>query len=147
MNIFKRFKKSPDVNELDEKATALADIGALDEAMKLFQDEERICREQGDNQRVETSIINQARILDARNDVDGVISVYKKMENFCREVNDKGALSVALMNQAKYMNLRSPNKDALALADEAYRLAEECGQLGLPEALDEIRTKIIDHWK
>ncbi len=119
------------------------DRGDLDGAMALHKEEERLCRELGDRLRLQGSLGNQALILRARGDLDGAMALHKEAERLCREVGDRHGLAISLVNQAAILGLRMNQPQlALPLADEAYRLASECGYAPLAQQIESTRTKI-----
>jgi len=130
---------------LGNQANILADRGDLDEAMKIHKEEERICRELGNKAGLQRSLGNQATILQDRGDLDEAMKLHKEEERICRELGNPEGLAYSLANQALLMSdkLNRP-KDALPLAEEAYRLASEHGYATLAQQvkgiLDSIRA-------
>ena len=128
---------------LGNQALILSDRGDLDGAMALHKEEERICRELGDKAGLQASLGNQALILYARGDLDGAMALLKEQERNCRELGDKEGLAISLINQASILDIEmdQPGK-AIPLADEAYRLATECGYTSLAKQIESIRSQI-----
>ncbi|MCX6844512.1 MAG: tetratricopeptide repeat protein [candidate division WOR-3 bacterium] len=132
---------------LNGQALILRARGDLDGAMKLHKEQERICRELGNKDGLQASLGNQALVLQARGDLDGAMKLHKEQERICRELGSKYGLATSLTNQAWMMseNLNRP-REALPLAEEAYRLASEHGYATLAQQvkgiLDSIRAKL-----
>jgi tetratricopeptide (TPR) repeat protein len=102
--------------------------GDLDGAMSLHKEKERICRELGSKAGLQASLGNQALILRARGDLDGAMALLKEEERLCRELGNKEGLAISLANQASVLasGMGRP-REALPLAEEAYRLATQHG--------------------
>jgi tetratricopeptide (TPR) repeat protein len=128
---------------LSSQGDILQTRGDLDGAMAMFKEQERICRELGLKDGLQLSLGNQGNILKKRVDLDGAMALYKEQERICRELGNKESLADLLMNQASILGLSGNQaKEALFLADEAYRLAAEHGYAALTKQIEEIRAKI-----
>ena len=125
------------------QANILKDLGDLDGAMALYKEAERICRELGDKTELQGLLNNQAIILQVRGDLEGAMALYKEAERICRELGNNESLATSLINQAVTLMQRgNQTKDALPLADEAYRLAAEHGYVALAKQIERNRAKI-----
>ena len=114
--------------------------------MALHKEQERICRELGNKAGLQASLGNQALILKARGDLEGAMALHKEQERICRELGDKAGLAISLINQASILGQKgNQTKDALSLADKAYRLASEYGYIVLAKQIEDIRSKIRGH--
>ncbi len=118
--------------------------GELDEAMRLLKEQERICRELGNKHGLQASLGDQALILKARGELDEAMRLHKEQERICRELGTVDGLARSLANQALLLaeNVGRP-RQALPLAEEAYRLATEHGLTALAgqikPILDDVR--------
>ena len=128
---------------LGNQANILKARGDLDGAMSLYKEAERICRELGNKEGLQRTLGNLANILKDRGDLDGAMALHKEKERICRELGNKEHLAISLINQASILGLRwNQTKDALTLADEAYRLATEHGYVALAKQIEGIRAQI-----
>jgi len=84
--------------------------GDLDGAMRLHQEEERLCRELGNKDGLSRTLGNQALILKARGDLAGAMALHQEEERLCRELGNKNGLAIALINQA--FSIGSKNESA-----------------------------------
>ncbi len=55
---------------LGNQANILSDPGVLEEALILYREEEKICRELGNNENLAISFLNQALITSEKNEPD-----------------------------------------------------------------------------
>jgi len=120
--------------------------GDLDGAMVLFKEQERLCRELGNKDGLALFLGDQANILYARGDLDGAMVLYKEQERLCKELGNKDGLSRSLINQANLLSEKMNRpREALPLAEEAYRLATDHGLTALAgqikPILDAVRAK------
>ena len=128
---------------LGNQGNILRDRGDLDGAMTLHKEEERICRELGLKSGMQASLGSQALILKDRGDLDGAMALLKEKERICRELGLKEGLATSLINQASILGLSGIQaKEALFLADEAYRTAAEHGYVTLTKQIEGDRAKI-----
>ncbi|MBI3797858.1 MAG: DUF4062 domain-containing protein [Deltaproteobacteria bacterium] len=128
---------------LGNQALILQDRGDLDGAWALHKEEERLCRELGDKAGLYATLGNQALILRARGDLDGAWALLKEQERLCRELGDPNGLATSLANQAFLLARdRSRPREALPLAEEAYRLATNHGLTALARQIEGILTQV-----
>jgi len=100
----------------------------------LHQEEERICRERGDQAALAVSLGNHAYILEDRDDLVGAMAMRKEGERLCREVELFDGLVRSLTNQAVlHAGRMGRPAEAVPLAEEAYRLAIEHGLVALAD--------------
>jgi tetratricopeptide (TPR) repeat protein len=128
---------------LSNQGVILKDRGDLEGAMVLHKEVERLCRELGDKAGLCRTLCNQAVILCGRGDLQGAMLLHKEAECLCRELGDTELLATSLANQASILGagLNQP-REALALADEAYRLAADCGYASLVQQIEAIRAAV-----
>lgn len=132
---------------LGNQAIAVYERGSTDEALSLWKQQEAICRGCGFKDGLQRSIGNQAMVLEARKEYKGALSLLEEKERICRETNNAGSLAISLCNQslllAKYMGR---GKEALPLAEEAYRICIRCrlATIGktVKETLDSVRASV-----
>jgi len=81
---------------LGGQANILYARGDLDDAMALYKEQVRICRELGNKDGLQASLGNQALILRTRGDLDGAMELLKEEERICRELGNKDGLQRTL---------------------------------------------------
>ncbi len=117
---------------LGRQAAILKKHGDLDGAMALHKEQERICSELGDPAGLRRSLEGQAVILEARGDLDGALALRKEQERICRESGDMEGLARSLTNRAILLGqVMGRPREALPLAEEAFRLASQHGLAAL----------------
>ena len=128
---------------LCNQALIHADRGEPDRAMDLHRQEEQICQELGNKDSLQRSLGNQALILKARGELDRAMELHRQKEQICRELGNKESLARSLANQAHLLawSKRQP-QDALPLAEQALRIAEEHGYSTLAQQIRSIRDGI-----
>ena len=117
---------------LGNKAHSLYLHGNLDDAMKLYKEAARICRESGNRYELSVSLGNQALILYSLDDLDGAISLHKEEERLYRELGDKDGLQNSLGNQAIVFYTKGNLERAIALHKEQEGI---CRIFGIKEGL------------
>jgi tetratricopeptide (TPR) repeat protein len=132
---------------LGNQALILMARGDLDGAMALHKEEERLCHELGHKDGLEASLGNQALILRAWGRLDEAMALHKEEERLCRELGDPVGLALSLANQASLLaGPMGKAREALPLAEEAYRLAVDHGLTVLAQQvkqiLDYVRSKL-----
>jgi len=103
------------------------DLGDLDGAMKLYREQERICRELDNKAGLLASLGNQALILKIRGYPYDAMKLYKEVELMCRELDNKDGLWRTLGNQAPILKARGDLDDALKLLKEQECICRELG--------------------
>jgi hypothetical protein len=114
----------------------------LDGALKLYREQELICREllargnKSANSEVftrdirkslETSVAGQAAILCARGDLVRAMLLFKQQESLCREIGNNKGVSSALSGQASIHYAQGDLKRALILLENYERACREIG--------------------
>ncbi len=120
------------------QALILVAKGDYNRAMKLLKANERICRELGDKVGVATSFGNQALVLEALGDIDGTMKLLKEQERICVELGEPEGLARSKINQATLFVEQSRFIDALPLAEEAFKIAQEHGLAALLKQIEPI---------
>lgn len=109
----------------------------LDDALRHFQQAERLFRELDDKVGLSASLVSQslsqAMILRARGDSDGALRLLEEAERRCRDLADKRRLMANLGHQALILVDRHDVQKAMKLLDEVEDLAAECGLRPLAE--------------
>ena len=132
---------------LYNQAEILQTWGELDGAMALFKEQERTCRLMGYKDDLQTALSGQADVLKTRGDLVGAMELLREVEGVCRELGKPDDLAASLASQAELLSrdLRRL-REALPLAEEAYRLASDHGYVRRAQkvkpVLDSIRTKL-----
>ncbi|MGD0736657.1 MAG: ATP-binding protein [Terracidiphilus sp.] len=114
----------------------------LDGALKLYREQEQICREllapgnrsansedftSDIRKGLQISLAGQAAILYSRGDLKGAMGLYKQQESLCRELGNNKGTSSALAGQASILYARGDFKGALTLLQDYER---ECREIG-----------------
>ncbi len=130
-SLTERFRKSGNMNNYQKSLGAQAIIlyarGELDEAMKLYKEQERICMELFNINSLQLSLGNQANIFYARGEIDEAMKLYKKQERICKDLGDKDNLQASLGNQALILYARGELDEAMKLHKEQERICRELG--------------------
>ncbi len=100
--------------------------GDLEEAMALWKEQERICRELGELAGLAASLSNQAVILRDR-DLDAAMTLLTESQHISRELGDKAGLANSLVNQGLILQARGDLEGAMALYREGERISRELG--------------------
>jgi tetratricopeptide (TPR) repeat protein len=116
---------------LANRANALLARGELAGAMALYKEQEEICRKLDYLAGLQVSLGNQGVILKRQGDLPGAMLLHKEEEGICRQLGDPEALATSLANQASLLGQMGRQREALPLAEEAYRLANQHGLTSL----------------
>jgi tetratricopeptide (TPR) repeat protein len=120
----------------NELAYLYQSLGDIDRAMALLKEQERIARQLGNLNDLQTSLGNQALILKARGDLDGAMALLKEQERICRPLGKLNELQTSLGNQALILQDRGDLDGAMALLKEQERICRPLGNLdGLSRTL------------
>jgi tetratricopeptide (TPR) repeat protein len=130
-HITERARKAGDLRKLQmalgNQGVSLIDLGSLDEAMKLFKEEERICVELGDMNVLKNSLGNQANILRTRGDMEGAMALQKRKERICLELDDQESLAGAYNDEAIILDDQGDFRGALALYQKGEQIYRRLG--------------------
>ena len=122
---------------LSGQANILYYRGELDDAQRLFEETERLCRELGNKDGLAGSLNAQGLILYSRGDLDGAMVLLKEDEVLCRESGNKRSLRIALNSQAMLLDVRGDWDGAIALHKESESLCRELGDKeGLAQSMN-----------
>jgi len=134
--------KSQLYKSLGNRAVILIRRRDLDGSMRLLKEAEKICRELKDQGGLQALLANQASVFRASGKLDIATQLLKEQERICRELENVEGLAISLVNQAALLaqNMNRP-REALPLAEEAYRLACECGYNTLSKKI----KPLVDH--
>jgi tetratricopeptide (TPR) repeat protein len=126
---------------LGNQALILHDRKDLAGAATLLKEQEQLCRESGNKQGLSVSLGLQALMRRDQGDYDGAMALYKEEERLCRELGNIPGLAFSLGNQAVILTqLQGGAAQALALADEAAKLAADRGLTALSQQM----TPVLD---
>ncbi|MEN6428712.1 MAG: AAA family ATPase [Phycisphaerales bacterium] len=114
---------------LGNQALILWTRGDIDEAMVLIKDQERICRQLGDLDGLQMSLLNQSVILKMQGDLDGAMALLKEQERVCRHSGNLAGLSANLGNQALILQDRGNLDGAMTLHKEEEGICRQLGDL------------------
>jgi len=110
--------------------------GEFDEAMRLYKEQERMCRELGDKAGLSNSLCSQGNIHQARGKLDEAMRLYKEDEQLRHELGHKAGLSSSLGNQGIIHYSRGELDEAMRLYKEQERICREIGdKAGLSHSL------------
>jgi NACHT domain len=145
-SLVKHFRNTPDRAGLQAALGGQADIlrtrEDLDGALKLYQEQERLCRalqasakqepeSEADSlaikEGLQASIAGQAAILYAQSDLDRAMPLYQQQEILCGELGHSLGVAVAVSGQAAILHSRGDMKGALALL---HKHESECSARG-----------------
>jgi tetratricopeptide (TPR) repeat protein len=127
---------------MGNQANILYARGQLDQAMALHKEEERICRQLGNLDSLQTSLGNQAFILKARGQLDEAMALYKEQERICRQLGNPSGLATSLVNQAIIQAQRNQFREAIVLAGQALETAQSHGLEALAQQIEPILARI-----
>jgi len=128
---------------IESKANILKANGKFDEALKLFKEQELICRKQGDKDVLQSLLGNQALILIDLGELDKALELLREKEHICREFGNNKELVSSLLNQAVILSQRmNCLREALPLAEEAYKLAAKEGLIEQTQQIKRIINSI-----
>jgi tetratricopeptide (TPR) repeat protein len=125
------------------QAAILMDLGEFDDALELQTEQQKLCRETGNEVGLQISLGNRARILSSRGDVAGALELYVEQERVARDIGAPSLLAEALGNQADMARKRGDTDNAITLLREQEVLLREAGDaVGLMFALGN-RTLVL----
>jgi tetratricopeptide (TPR) repeat protein len=110
-----------------KSANGLEERAAEADAMGLYKEKERLCRELGNKDGLNRALEGQANILYARGNLDDAMALYTEQEQVCREAGLMLGLGIVLGNQALILKARGDLDGAMALQKESERLCRETG--------------------
>src|SRR5271157_2374252 len=125
------YRQNGDLQGLQEsigsKAWILYSKSDFDNAMCLFKEQERICRDIGNIIGLQYSIRYQANILSLKNHFDAAMALFKEEEKICREYGNKNDLLESLGDQCLILRSKGDYNGVLAILKEREILCEETG--------------------
>jgi len=132
---------------LAPQAIILQRQGQSDEALRLVKEAEQLFRIIGDERSLQNTLSQQAEILIGLRKFDEATKLCREAESICRHMGDPSALAELLMQNVAFISEKMGRPgEALPLAEEAYRLAEDNGfddkLKGYMEVLVYLRKKI-----
>ena len=112
---------------LDNQALIHADRRDFSTAMRLHKEVEQICRRFGYKENLQRNIGNQGNLLAVTGDLDTAEALYAEQARICRELNNADGLARASFNLALLQLRKDDLLAAREAAEQAYRIAEQCG--------------------
>lgn len=132
------YRRKQDYQGLQAALTAMAllhkDLGELDNAIRLLEEQEFICRNMGYKEWLSRSLVVHAMILYDRGYMDGAMQLLREHESICRELNDKAGQRYSLSNQANILFVQGDLDGAMELYKEleaGYRSDGDRRNLGI----------------
>lgn len=125
---------------------ALLNEGRVDEAMELYKEQERICRELGNDLTLQLMLGVQASILISRGAFDEAMRLSIEREEICRALGEKSGLERSLGHQAFIWKARGEFDEAIRLVKEQERICRDSNdqedlQQSLANQADILRAK------
>ncbi len=110
---------------LGNQAVLLIERGELAAATKLLEEQERICRETGEESWLVHNLANQGIVLEARGDLDGALARYRELEAIARRTGERLGLADALAGIGRVLRARGENAEALVLLEQEEDIRRE----------------------
>ena len=128
---------------LQNQAKIYSERGENESALTCYEAIVNLCQELGDKRGMQNSFSNHAYLLYTCGDLTEALLLQKKNEGLCRELGHQRELAKSLILQAAIVGLHMEQpKDAMPMAEEAYRLAMECGDRTLVNQIEAILREI-----
>jgi len=112
---------------LGNLAVIIRILGDPDKALKMHEEEERICRELGDKEGLHRCLGNQALIYRIHGKLGKALELHQKEEDICHELKDKNGLSICLGNQGEIFFAQNKLDTAIAKFKEQEDICRELG--------------------
>ena len=132
------YRRGRDYNGLQSALTATAllhkDLGEMDEAVKLLEEQEKLCRDMGYTKWLSRSLVVHGMILYDRGYLDGAMRLFREQESICSRLNDKAGQRHALFNQANILSVQGDLYGAMKVYREletGYRSGGDRENLGI----------------
>jgi hypothetical protein len=97
------------------------------EALALHREEERICRQLGNLDALQTNLGNQGVILTELGQLQEALTLQRQKEQICRRLGNAAGLARALANQALVARLNDDLLEATRLLEQAQAIASGAG--------------------
>ena len=110
---------------LSTSAILAMKLGNLDEASRLFKEEEELLRHSGDEAGVASCLGNQAYLLRTQGNLEEAVRLFSEVEALLRKLNDRRGIAALLDNLASIALQRGSFDQALALYREAEGIWRE----------------------
>lgn len=124
-------------------AMVLTMRGDLDQAMRLYKEQEQICRALSHRRGLSASLSSQASVLFSRGELDKALGLYRENERLCREMADNDGVSRSLAGQALIFDAQGQSAEAMRLDQEVERICRELGNRGGLERILNNRAVIL----
>jgi tetratricopeptide (TPR) repeat protein len=114
---------------LGSQGVSLEARGDLDQAMALYKEQERICRQVKHLEGLGTSLGNQGVILQIRGDWDAAMTLHKEEESIWRGLGNLDGLQICLGNQGLILNAGGDPDGAMALHQQEEQICRRLGNV------------------
>ena len=111
------------------KAVTLRRVGQLDEALRLYKEQEALCRERGDLRELAMCLGNQSSVYTDRGLKNEALDLLREQERVCRDIGERAVLGKSLGNQSIILREQGDLQAALKLNQEQERIAREFDDL------------------
>ncbi|HYG57977.1 MAG TPA: DUF4062 domain-containing protein [Symbiobacteriaceae bacterium] len=108
----------------------------------LVEEQERLCREMGDQAGLYRSLGNQGVILQSWGRLDEAMALQKEAERLCRELQDASGLAMTLVNQAAIRRRQGSKPEGRVLVQRALRIATDSGLIALSQRIQRILDQV-----
>jgi tetratricopeptide (TPR) repeat protein len=116
---------------LGDQAVILQLKGDLDGAMNLHKEQEKICRELNYPEGLQACLGEQALILRSKGDLYDAMTLLKEQEKICLDLKNPYGLVLSYINRAYILMELNLCKNALPIAEEALKIANNHGYIAL----------------
>jgi len=128
------------------QADAMAARGKMDDAMRLYKEQELLCRENGNQRTLQAMLAAQAAILAGRDLYDEAMPLLSEQEQICCALGERSGLVGSLGLQACILKIRGEFDGAIRLAEELERICRQSDdkqtlQASLSTKADILRAK------
>ncbi len=108
-------------------------------ALAKFKEAEQICRDIGDEEKLQTCIGNMALAVANTGDTDYAFELLDQKEAICRRIDSHRGLAYTFSNRAAILQSLDRAKEALALAEKSDQL---CKQYGLDDVSRQLKPML-----
>jgi len=110
---------------LNNQGTSMLDRREFQEALAKFKEAERISRQIGDEEKLQTCIGNIAMVAANTGNPNHALELLDQKEAICRKIDSHRGLAYTFINKAAILQLLDRPTEALAFAEESNQLCEQ----------------------